>query len=294
LTITQNHKQTGDGEMTDTRLTQQQINFFNTFGYLHFPGLLADCVERIIEEFEKVWAERGGGHHGKPHDDKQRSCIVPFPDQNEYLSSLLDDPRIHDIAAGLLGDHFNYTSGDGNLYSGSTRWHSDGYDGKRIPSIKIAFYLDKLGRDTGAVRVIPGSHKCGDVYADTLQAEVSESQEKWGIAPTEVPAVVVENEPGDIVVFWHNTKHSAFGGAGRRRMYTMNFYEHVPNDRLEDFQNNLANEGRFWIDHILGEIMVGTAGAERMVHLRQVIENDFKVKEVHARLRQERSEPSRG
>jgi hypothetical protein len=280
--------------MKDTRLTEQQINFFNTFGYLHFPGLLADCIDKIIEEFEKVWAGRGGGHHGNTHDEKQRSCIVPFPDQNEYLSSLLDDPRIHDIAAGLLGDDFNYTSGDGNLYVGDTRWHSDGYDGNRIPSIKIAFYLDELTRDTGAVRLIPGSHRCGDVYADTLQADIGESREKWGVAPDEVPAIVVETEPGDIVVFWHNTKHSAFSGSVRRRMYTMNFYEHVPDHRLEDFQNALAHEGRFWIDHIIGEVMLSTAGAERMVHLRQVIENDFKVREVHARLRKERSEPSRG
>ena len=280
--------------MADTRLTQQQINFFNTFGYLHFPGLLADCVDRIIEEFEKVWAAHGGGHHGNLHDTEQRSCIVPFPDQNEYLSSLLDDPRIHDVAAGLLGDDFNYTSGDGNLYVGNTRWHSDGYDGTRIPSIKIAFYLDKLTRDTGAVRVIPGSHRCGEGYADTLQAEIGDSQEKWGVAPAEVPAVIVESEPGDIVVFWHNTKHSAFGGSTRRRMYTMNFHQHVPAERLQDFQDALAHEGRFWIDHILGEIMVNTAGAERMVHLQQVIENDFKVREVHARLRRERTEPSRG
>jgi len=280
--------------MAQTRLTEQQLNFFNTFGYLYFPGLLADCVDRIIAEFERVWAERGGGHHGKLHNNEARSCIVPFPDQNEYLSSLLDDPRIHDIAAGILGDDFNYTSGDGNLYVGDTRWHSDGYDGKRIPSIKIAFYLDPLTPDSGAVRVIPGSHHCGDTYADCLQEEASKSVETWGVAPEQVPCAVVETQPGDIIVFWHNTKHAAFGGSQRRRMYTMNFYEHVPDERLEDFQNALANEGRFWIDHILGETMLQTAGPERMVHLQQVVDNDFKVKEVHARLRQERDEPSRG
>ena len=280
--------------MTGTRLTRQQVNFFNTFGYLYFPGLLADCVDRIIAEFERVWERHGGGHHGRPHDGKQRSCIVPFPDRSEYLSSLLDDLRIHDIAAGLLGEDFNYTSGDGNFYVGDTRWHFDGYSGSRIPSIKIAFYLDRLAAGTGAVRVIPGSHHCGDAYADGLERSVRESREQWGVAPEEVPAVVVETEPGDIVVFWHNTKHSAFGGSVRRRMYTMNFYEHVPEERLEEFQDALANEGRFWIDHILGEEMLRTAGPERMVHLRQVIENDFKGKEVDARLRAERSEPSRG
>ena len=280
--------------MAQTRLTRQQLNFFNLFGYLSFPGLMVDCVDRIIEEFELIWRNHGGGHHGKPHDEQARSCIVPFPDQSEYLSSLLDDPRIHDIAASILGDDFNYTSGDGNLYVGVSLWHSDGYSATRIPSIKIAFYLDRLTRDTGAVRVIPGSHHCDDVYAEGLQAESRNTDEAWGIGPDQVPAVVVETEPGDIVVFWHNTKHAAFGGSARRRMFTMNFYEHVPDDRLEDLQDALANEGRFWIDRIYGEAMLRTAGPHRMVHLQQIIENDFKVKQVHERRRRERSEPSRG
>lgn len=279
--------------MTDTRLTQQQLNFFNTFGYLLFPGLLADCVDRIIEEFERIWAEHGGGHHGKEHDGEGRSCIVPFPDESEYLSSLLDDPRIHDIAAGILGDDFNYTTGDGNFYVGDTPWHSDGYDGSRIPSIKIAFYLDKLTAETGAVRVIPGSHHCGDGYAEALQEGRQECEERWGVAPNQLPAIAVETEPGDIVVFWHNTKHAAFGGSKRRRMFTMNFFEHVSEDRLGEFQDALSSEGRFWIDHIHGEAMLRTAGPERMVHLQQVIDNEFKLKEVHAKMRQERDEPSR-
>lgn len=279
--------------MADTRLTKQQLDFFNAFGFLHFPGLLADCVARIIEEFEAIWASHGGGHHGKPHDGKARACIVPFPDQSEYLSSLLDDPRIHDIAASILGDDFNYTSGDGNLYVGDSPWHSDGYMPDRT-SIKMAFYLDPVTADTGAVRVIPGSHRYGEPYADELHENISKSEEIWAIADDQVPAVAVETVPGDLVVFRHDIKHAAFGGAKRRRMFTMNFWERFPDDRLEEFQDILANEGRFWIDRIHGEAMLRTAGPERMVHLQQVMENDFKVKEVHARMRKERSEPARG
>ena len=279
--------------MSETRLTAAQLAYLDTFGFLHFPGLLADSADRIIDEFEAVWASHGGGHHGRAHEGVARSCIVPFPDQSEFLSSLLDDPRIHDIAASILGDDFNYTSGDGNFYVSDTRWHSDGYDGTRIPSIKIAFYLDPLTRDTGAVRVIPGSHLCGDPYAERLEQALPDSDGAWGVAPAEVPAVVVETEPGDVVVFWHNSKHAAFGGSQRRRMYTMNFYEHVPPDRLERFQDDLAHEGRFWIDRIHGEAMLRTAGPERMVHLQQVIDNDFKVAEEHRRHRAENSEPAR-
>ena len=106
----------------DGRLTPAGHAFFETFGYLHFPGLLNDRIGAIIDAFEGVWAAHGGGHHGQPHDYERRSCILPFPDQSAELSSLLDDPRVAGPVASLLGEDFNYTSGDGNLYVGDTNW----------------------------------------------------------------------------------------------------------------------------------------------------------------------------
>ena len=100
--------------MTEHRLSSQQLQFFDTFGFLSFPGLLADCIDEIIEAFEAVWTERGGGHGGKPHDGSARSCIVPFIDQHERLCALLDDPRVEGLLCSLLGDDFNYMSSDGN------------------------------------------------------------------------------------------------------------------------------------------------------------------------------------
>ena len=147
-------------------LSEQQIRFFETFGYLGFPGLMADRIDEITEAFEAVWSERGGGHNGQPHAGEARSCIVPFIDQSAALSSLIDDPRIRALAATLLGDDFNYMGSDGNYYVGDTGWHSDGWHHKGKPQhLKIAFYLDPLTRDSGALRVIPGSHRDGDGYA---------------------------------------------------------------------------------------------------------------------------------
>ena len=100
-----------------------------------------------------------GKNSNQNHDGTQRSVILPFADQSAYLSSLLDDPRIHDIASSICGEEFNYTSGDGNYYVGDTRWHSDGYGARPVLTIKIAFYLDKVTASSGALRVIPGSHK---------------------------------------------------------------------------------------------------------------------------------------
>jgi hypothetical protein len=276
-------------------LTPRQIQFFHTFGYLGFPGLLADRVDEIIEAFEAVWTDRGGGHNGQPHTGEARSCIVPFIDQHETLCSLLDDPRISAIAKPLLGDDFNYMGSDGNYYAGDTQWHSDGWKSDGDPThLKIAFYLDPLTRDSGALRVIPASHREGEGYADALQAQVRHCADEWGITGAEVPAVALETQPGDILCFNHNTKHAAFGGGKRRRMFTINLCQRYPEDRLQDLCNYLAGAARFWIDRSYGEKMVRTAGPERMRHLEQVMANDGHLAELSRKAREEMDEPSRG
>ena len=105
-------------------LSEEQLNFFETFGYLSLPGLLADRADQIIADFEEVWQFYGGGHGGLPHDGEARSCIVPFLDSHPNLCSLIDDPRIVGLADGLLGSDWNLMGSDGNYYAGNTGWYS--------------------------------------------------------------------------------------------------------------------------------------------------------------------------
>ena len=279
--------------MSTFHLTDQRVSFFHTFGYLSFPGLMTDCIEEIESAFEALWAENGGGHNGQPHDGKARSCIAQFIGQSERLSALLDDPRILVIAKTLLGDNFNYMGSDGNYYVGDTGWHSDGWH-KEILHIKIAFYLDPLTRDTGCLRVVPGSHLLGDSYADSLSQKTRKSQELWGISGQQVPATDFETQPGDVVCFNHNIKHATFGGGTRRRMFTMNCCQRYPEDRLEDFRNYISGGARFWVERGYGEVMIRTAGPKRMRHLEQKLANDGHLAELSRQARNAMSESSRG
>ena len=278
-----------------TRLTKEQLAQFDTFGYLGFPGLLADRADEIIAAFEAVWAKHGGGHDGKPHDEKARSVVVQFLDQSEVLSTLLDDPRIHDIAASILGDDFNYMGSDGNFYVGDTRWHSDGYGGRGgLKHIKLAFYLDPITRDTGALRVMPGSHRVGEPYAEQLQREVQKSGELWGIPGSQVPAQALETNAGDVLVFNHDIKHSAWGGSTRRRMFTMNCCQRYPEDKLADLRNYIGGGARFFVERAYDDMIVRTASPERRVHLEQVLANDGHLAELSRKARLEKAEPARG
>ncbi|MCB1104994.1 MAG: phytanoyl-CoA dioxygenase family protein [Opitutaceae bacterium] len=274
-------------------LSEQQIAFFQTFGFLAFPGLLKDRIDEIIREFTTIFQKRGGGHDGRPHDGRKRSCIVPFLDQSAVLCTLLDDPRISGIASSLLGDDFNYMPSDGNYYSGDTGWHSDGWH-RETMHIKIAFYLDPLTRDTGCLRVIPGSHRIGDKFADDLHEQLNKSAKFWGMEGKDVPAIALETQPGDILVFNHNTKHAAFGGNGWRRMFTMNLCQRYPEARVQELRDYLNGVSRFWVERAYGEIMMNTAGPDRLRHLEQVMANDGHIAELSRQARESMAEPSRG
>ena len=283
--------------MTEFQFTPQHRSFFETFGYLYFPGLFQDRIDRIIEEFEAVWASRDQrGYDGKQHNGSKRTSIVPFPDQSEYLSTLLDDPRLIAIISGLIGDDFSYSGGDGNLFATDGNWHSDGYSPERYRIVKAAFYLDPVTRETGALRVIPGSHHCGDKFAQAVEQGVNlgkprpENYPQWNITPEHVPCVVLETTPGDLIVFHQNVKHVGLNGSTRRRMFAMGFMPRYPDDELEKLQDLLASEGRWLVDSVIGPAMRRTAGPERMRHLQQIIDNDFKVKAVADEHRRERAE----
>ena len=136
-------------------LSPAQISFFKTFGYLYFPRLFSPAeVAWITEEFELSIQACG---NGAQHDGTKRTMFGGPIEHRERLCTLIDDERIVGICNGVLGANFNYASGDGNYYSGDTGWHPDGSWGQLF-SVKIAFYLDDLTRDTGCLRVFPGSH----------------------------------------------------------------------------------------------------------------------------------------
>jgi hypothetical protein len=269
------------------QLSQQQIDCFETFGYLVLPGFLNDEVQWIIEEFEAVFAGRG-----VVHDGSKRSTVVPFIDQREKLSTLLDNPKIEGLIASLLGLDFNYVGGDGNYYTGDTQWHSDGWHdvGKFL---KVALYLDPVRANTGCLRVIPGTHRID--IKDWAARKARNSEELWGIPQSAVPAVPLESNPGDVVAFNHNLMHASFGGSSRRRMFTLNCCRRATNiDEEQDLERYIASHARFWIDHMHSDIMRGTASAQRMTHLQQVIEHEGHLPGLSAKARAEAAEPSRG
>lgn len=254
------------------QLTQQQIEFFNTFGYLHFPGLFSsEEAAWITEEFELSIQDFGGG---KQHDGSKRTMFGGPIERRPRMCALLDDPRVEGIVGGVIGADFNYASGDGNYYSGDTRWHPDGNWGQLF-AVKVAFYLDPVRRDSGCLRVIPGSQR-PDHFIRVHKIDPNQAQERFGVNLRDFPGqAALETDPGDLVIFNHDLYHASFGGGRRRRMFTMNLTRHCAGEPdLETLRKyvSIHSPGGYKVDTGAGmyfPMMLDTAGPRRRAHLRQ-------------------------
>src|SRR5262245_58290795 len=108
---------TTDGSTPTTAsfsLSPQQLNFFETFGFLRIPGLFAPEIDRIIRGFEAVFGEvEVPSYSVELHYGDPRTMIGPgFIDRHEDLQWLRDDPRIMGVVASLIGDTYEYLESD--------------------------------------------------------------------------------------------------------------------------------------------------------------------------------------
>jgi hypothetical protein len=213
-------------------LSDQQVRFFRTFGFLKMPRWFADDVEAITSAFEEVFTNdsvyRVESSDVKVHGFRPRTTIPRFIDQHPTLAALRHDPRIAGVARSLLGDEFEYAESDGNLFSCDTEWHCDIYGAPMsIPHIKVSFYLDRLTSDSGAPRVIPGTHYWTEDFAvglrNTFDKNVGALVPVFGVDGCGVPAVVLDTEPGDLLIWDFRTIHASYNSIVNRRLFTINF-----------------------------------------------------------------------
>ena len=208
-------------------LTAQQKAHFETFGFLFLPHLLSqDEIAIMKRESVEIFDE---ARNGRAFDGKQRQPVQPFFEWRPFLSSLVEDDRIYGIGESLLGPDFFLIGTEGNLHVGDTQWHGvdldSDYGGSPhvLQSVKVAFYLDPLDKETGCLRVIPGSHR--RPFSEHLQALMGHHSEMpFGVSGAEMPGVALECEPGDVIVFTESVFHGAFGGETGRHQHAISFF----------------------------------------------------------------------
>ena len=198
-------------------LTREQHRHFETFGFIVLRQFFSPReMQRAGNEFETALDAL---YAGDPFDGSKRHSAILTGEETPFFAGLPEDPRLYGIAEQLYGDCFPITS-DANRYVGDSRWHPDHYIDveKDCYGIKFAYYLDPVGPESGALRVIPGSHR-NPFWTAVDDANTREADIRG------VPGHVCASEPGDLVGFDVRLWHASCGGAAGRRMCTVVYYK---------------------------------------------------------------------
>ena len=221
--------------MTDQQitLTEHQLTHYDTFGFITLRGVLTrDELGAIDVEFARGLeaAHRNSPDVGLSTQLQWSNLNPEFP----AIAGLMEDPRICGVAEQLVGEDAIPIFSNGNRWVTDTGWHPD-TPHTSLKGVKIACYLQPVDGGNGALRVVPGSHK------SLLNGEVAALLEEVKPELRDVPAHVIESEPGDIIAFDNRLYHAAAGTSADKHQLTMNFVECAKSQAAETELHDLGD-----------------------------------------------------
>jgi len=223
-------------------LTEEQIQYFNTNGFLHFEGFLLEqevdqiiaSAERVQEEWLRNQVRQINGIPIKYGKDEYGNTIVQrFAFANKFSKEIQDfiqHPQLNALKVLMPdGARIGENEKDGavlNHYMNvpdsnykQLGWHTDSardiFYGKKIAQfLNIGLYLDDSSEVNGGLRVLPGTHNQGLLSMLFKKTYFLNNQDDKN-------EVLIRAKKGDLVIhdgrIWHRVAASPFTGAKSRR-----------------------------------------------------------------------------
>ncbi|MBS1542590.1 MAG: phytanoyl-CoA dioxygenase family protein [Bacteroidetes bacterium] len=226
-----------------THLTQEQKEFFETYGFLHFKKFVSrETIQEMLRESERIqdeWIREGRKMvNGVPikygTDVDGKPIVQRFAFLNQFgkvFNDFLKDPRLAALfeLIGAADARIGENEKDGlvfNHYVNCTEsnysqlgWHTDAlrdifYGNKIMPMLNVGLHMDYSSSDNGGLRILPGTHNKGIgtlLFKKIYFLSHKPDKEEIGLSV----------EPGDLTVhdgrLWHRVAQSPYVGAKSRR-----------------------------------------------------------------------------
>ncbi|MDB5228124.1 MAG: phytanoyl-CoA dioxygenase [Bacteroidota bacterium] len=223
-------------------LTKEQIEYYNTYGFIHFEDFLSEQqVDAIIHSAEKLqdeWISKDIKQvNGIPikygYDENKKKIVQRFVFTNKYSNEIrefVQHPQLNALKVLMpRGARIGENEKDGavlnhyvNVPDSSYKqlgWHTDSardiFYGKKIQQfINIGLYLDDSSEVNGGLRVLPGTHKQNIFSMLFRKLYFLNNQDDKN-------EIVIRAKKGDLVIhdgrMWHRVAPSPFFGEKSRR-----------------------------------------------------------------------------
>jgi hypothetical protein len=215
-------------------LTTAQTDYFTTFGFAVLRGFLANRAAALRAEVDAAIRDAYAATYDERVIDGISGHYLPMASRLTPVSASLacDDPRLIDAAEQLLGGPVIPECPEGVLYFAEAGWHTD--DGIGVRGVKFAAYFDELTAETGALRLVPGSHheeQGARLAAYQRRQPPARTSAEAAACRASVPGYAAGTEPGDVIAFDLHTWHASFGG--RDRLAWTAVYQRYPETAAE-------------------------------------------------------------
>ncbi len=197
-------------------ISEQQLQYFHTFGFIVMKQVFTPDQMRTLQAEVDHRAAVASSY--EPFEGTKRQGFTMMDRDTPFCVKIFEDDRIAGVAEQMYGPDVMGTTTDANRYVGNTNWHPDTFHIGQY-GVKFAVYMQPVRADSGALRVIPGSHQ--NPLHDKLRKLKDEGQMDQ---IEQVPAHVCDSDPGDVVAFDRRTWYASCGGSTDRHMATFNFY----------------------------------------------------------------------
>ena len=196
-----------------SELTDNEVHFYNTQGWLSLPGLIArEAAAQLADEtlhiMDCLGVSREQLRNANTSKDKLRQS-------RQYLAGgglerLVHSDGLLRIAARLMGGpstvYLPFTAVKSGGGGGRFHFHQDNqytrFDG---PGINIWFALVEVGPDNGCLQMAPGTHLGGT--NDWVQSEDRDGHRTVAVEPSDF--LPLRMMPGDAVAFTRLTLHGS-------------------------------------------------------------------------------------
>ena len=213
-------------------LSDEQIAHFDTFGFLVLRQVFSPNEAQTIKRaYDEAWEEALGG---RPFNGEWTESLSKFCDGSASLTALAEDDRVYGPVEQLLGPNVIWGGSGAARYVGDSFWHKDDYAGVRdsYPYVKAVIYLEPVERDTGCLRIIPGSHRPSFKQAlGPLDEQYDDPAIiPFGVSGQDILDYAMETQPTDLIVFDATAYHGSFGGSSGRSNLQLHYFPYPADD----------------------------------------------------------------
>ncbi|MDH6222127.1 phytanoyl-CoA dioxygenase family protein [Streptomyces pseudovenezuelae] len=189
---------------------REVVRQLEVFGFAHLRQVASDAVGGLERGFGKLIELSA--------DSASSERVTRFDILTELpeLGRISRSSWVRGICETYFARHHQVITSDANALVGDSYWHSDGF--YNTPFLRFVLYLDAVTHDTGALRFLAGSHRADNGWLGDPTRHVIRHRQDLGLDGDDVPAVVVDSRPGDVIVFDTNVMHAAWNGDVRRQL----------------------------------------------------------------------------